>query len=183
MTASRPLRFLRTTRGQLTVLGVAYGSAALLAAVAVVFFTDWFDSGVYEKFKTAPSERLRKLAADVAAGRNEATAVKDLSETELLQIYAVCVDEPDVDPQQQLAAALWRFHGDRLLERIRRTLVVGNPKQRLKALEILGTMPAHRDRMPARQLCEFALRRSRRCGETDIADRASALLRRFDRLP
>jgi hypothetical protein len=182
MTENRTLRFLRTTRGQLVVLGSVYAAAAVLALVAVVFFSGWFESTVYERFKATPSERLRTLAGDVAAGRENSNAVKDLSATELLQIYSVCIDESAADPQQRLSVALWEFHGDRLLPCLRRTLVVGNSKQRLKALEILGTMPAHRDRKSARQLCEFALRKSRRRGETDLSDRASTLLRQFDDL-
>lgn len=183
MIASRTLRYLRTTHGQLAVLGVVYGGAVLVALVAVVFFGDWFEASVYEKFKTSASDRLRKLADDVAAGREQDTAVRDLSEAEVLQVYALWIDESDIDPRRKLAVAMCRFHSERLLGNIRRTLVVGNSKQRLKSLEFLGTMSDQRDIVSARQLCEFALQRSQRCGEQDVSESASALLRRFQQLP
>lgn len=178
MNARNALQFLRTTRGQLTAMGIACGGAVLLAVVTVCFLSDWFDGTVYEKFP----EANRKLADGVAGGTQAADALDGITGAEFTAVYATYIDDPNCDPQRRLAAAMWRHQPERVLAGVRRTLVVGNRNQRLRALELLGSMSERKHIASARPLCQFAVRRASRRGEAEILRRASALLDRFHHL-
>ena len=176
MNSRRIMRFLRTTQGQLTVIGVAFGGSLVLALVAVFLLTDWFDGKVYEKFPRTN----RKLAGEIATGTKHADELKDLESADVRSVYAAYINEKTADADGRLAAAMCRHQATQVIVRVRRTLVVGNRRQRLRALVLLGSMTDQAETEDACRLCRYAVRRASRCGDSEIEEKASALLRRFE---
>ncbi len=181
--AATTMSYLRTVRGQLTLLGALYASSAVLSLAVVSLRAAWFERTVLEKFPSSNDvpavARGRALARDVAEGRRPGADVADLSDAELLTVYGSWIDAPERDGRGLLAAALWEHQGERLPARVRRTLVAGSRGQRLRALSLLGTIPNRTFVSEARRLCRFALERAERRHETQVADHAAAILRRL----
>lgn len=182
--SARFVTFARTTRGQLTLIGVLYGAALLAACTALSLRGAWFAGTVREKFpdpeKNEDVARWQALARDIASGRREPTELKTLGDAELTSIYGVLLDEPDVDPAGRLLDAFRSERPEALLARLRRTLAAGNQPQRLRALGFLETMPTLKFVSEVRALSGYALARARRLGEPEVAAVAARVLRHFE---
>jgi hypothetical protein len=182
--SQRFLAFARTTRGQVTLIGVLYGGALLLALGALSLRSTWFAGAVRERFpdaeKTPEVATAQELARGIAAGRKHPDELKELSDDALLSVYGVLLDEPDADSEGRLLAAFREEQPEALLARVRRTLAAGNRIQRLRALEFLGTISSLKFVSEGQTLCRFSLERARRRGETDVADAAARALQQFD---
>ncbi len=185
MSRSQPwLTFARTTRGQAWIVAATYGGACALAIVMVMLRSTWFDATVVEKFpdarRTPEVDHWRQLARDVGAGRKSPESLVPLSDTALISVYGVLLDEPESNPEGRLLSAFRDERPEALLARVRRTLAAGNRSQRLRALEFLETMPTLRFVSEGRALSGYALMRARRLGEPEVAAVAGRVLRHFD---
>ena len=130
--------YLRSVRGQLSLLGAAYGGAVLLAVVAVCVRSIFFEHFFFEHFEP-PSPRLQQLAGDLAAGRAGPAQVAVEKAEDRQVLYGAWLSQP---AQELMARSLLAADGRRILERIRRTLVTGDLPQRTRAVELLGLVTA-----------------------------------------
>ena len=172
--------FLRTVRGQLSLLAAAYVGALVLALAALCLRSLFFERFVHDKFAPVP-ERLQTLAADLAAGRGDPGQLRALSSEDVNLIYGAWLDQPDLDPAGRLARDLLTADGARILERVRRTLVAGNPAQRARAVELLGLVDVAELKPEVCFLCDYAARKAQRRGEAELAGQADAVLDRLAR--
>lgn len=170
--------WLRTVRGQLTLFGVTF-AAALVLAVAIVCLRDV----LFERYarETYPSAGMwaREAARDLAAretpqprldaiktaatenaklSRETAKPARDLEE-----LYGFWLLNPESDPDNLLPVRLTRFVPDWVIERLKRTLAAGNADQFARArlwLRAIADVEETRDRVPALEV--FADRRAAR---------------------
>lgn len=184
-TSERMLAYCRSPRGQMSLIAAAYGGAVVAACIVLALRSTWFAGTVYERFPTErqqPGAReLRELAGDIAAGRKGAERLEDLSAEQLIVVYGVLIDDETHEPDGRLARGVADVRGEELLVRLRRTLAVGNQRQRLRALRILGTMRGADSGSEAADLGRFALERARQCGDAAVAAEAQSLLAELDR--
>jgi hypothetical protein len=178
------LTFARTTRGQAWIIAATYGGACALAIAMVSLRSTWFDATVVEKFpdakRTPEVDHWRQLARDVGAGRKSSDSLAPLSDTALISVYGVLLEQPESDPEGRLLIAFREQRPETLLARVRRTLAAGDRSQRLRALEFLETMPALKFVSEGLELSDYALERARRLGEPEVAAVAGRVLRRFE---
>ena len=171
--------FIRSIRGQLTLLGLTYLGAVGLAVVALFFRTSFFEFHVRERY---PEPSARMLAMIERGGRTsaaeDAETVERLSTEEREAVYGAWISDPAIDPTGQVAVrVLWR-NPDEIMRRLRITAVVGNLAQRRRALELLSyAMPEARDEAIA--LCRFLAARARRRGEWALVEEANQVLGRL----
>jgi hypothetical protein len=169
--------FLRSAPGQLTLLAILYGGAVLLAVAALCLRSVAFEPFIRERVPPLP-ERLAELARTVA----EAPGGKELpplSGEDVDLLVGAWIDEPDLDPQGHLAEDLLARRGAAVLEHVRRTLVVGDPPQRARAVALLGRVTTEELKPQALALCRYARRRAEARGDSDLAAQASATLARL----
>jgi hypothetical protein len=166
--------YLRSIRGQLTLLGVTYLGAVALAVVALCLRNWFFESTVREKYAPVP-QSLQSLARDVAEGKGGKEQLEKLSLPEVDLLYGYWIDQPELDAEGRLIQCLLSSHGPLILSRVRRTLVCGNPQQRARAADILS-LPPEALRPEAIRLLQFARVRAQRRGEQTLARQASAVL-------
>ncbi len=195
-------RFLRSAPGQLSLLGGVYLGAAVLAIAALAVRSLFFEPLVREKYAPIP-EKLQEKVRERGAGKIETRALTDAIE-KLAQeeadsppgqrarpvsaadraaelaglIYGNWIDDTGLDPDNRLARSLTATYAGAIRERVRRTLVLGDPPQRRRAVQLLSLLDAE----PAvLELCRFALYRARRRGETTLAEEAQAVLDRLEK--
>jgi hypothetical protein len=181
--SQRWLAFARTTRGQAWIIAATYVGACALAIVMVSLRSTWFNGTVVEKFpdaeRTPAVDGWRQLARDVGAGRQPPESLSPLSDTALISVYGVLLDESESDPDGRLLSAFRDQRPQSLLARLRRTLAAGNRSQRLRALEILETMPTLRFVSEGLELSGYTRERARHRGERHIAAAADRVWRHF----
>ncbi|MCO5167529.1 MAG: hypothetical protein M9894_14375 [Planctomycetes bacterium] len=135
--SGRPLArvddFLRTPRGQLTLIAAGY-ALALAAALVMAANRPFFESKLEEAVK-APPERVAALARDLDAGRAGAAEVLALPAGERALLYDAWLTASDLEgdglPRALAAAAPAEARG-----RVERTLVAGSPAQRARAIAL-----------------------------------------------
>jgi hypothetical protein len=165
--------YLRSVQGQLVLLAITLAGGILLAVAALCLRSVLFEPHIREKYP----ELSRKLEADLKKrDRAAGDRVRKLSPRELRAVYGAWISAPDLDPRGWLADHLLALHGPALLGNIRQTLVVGNAEQRGRALALLGRVSAEDLKPEARRLGRYALDRSRRRREPELARQAEAVL-------
>lgn len=200
-----PRKAIRSIRGQLTLLGVTYVGALVLALAALATRSLFFEPYIREKFPPLPGEldHLVERVADGTAGveqineRIDALAQQEAKRKTPLgsaaplpgevqaarerwwhAVYGAWIDTDDLDANHRLARAFLARPGGFVCERTRQTLVVGNADQRGKALQLLA-MTSGADQAAARELCAFARERAARRHEPQFVAQAEAALRRL----
>jgi hypothetical protein len=188
---------LRSIHGQLILLGGTFLGAIVLAVAALCLRSVLFEPYIREKFPPLP-ESLETILDDVAKGRRDSDAlataiearVKRLSDPErprapdeasargqvLTEVYGAWIDAPDFDPAGRLARPFFSEYGRFIIERVRQTQVVGNERQRLRALDLLRYAPFAEVRAEARQLCDYARQRAQRRNEAALGQHAQEVL-------
>jgi hypothetical protein len=169
--------WLRSVRGQLTLLGGAYLGAVALAVTALCLRSAVFERLVGETYRATPP-RLAAVLRAVAAGEAGDEQLQALEGEEPDLLYEAWMADAGLDPRGRLARRLLSLHGPPMLERARRTLGVGTPAQRGRALELLAWAGQAELRPEVVRLARYALERARRRGEDDLARRATELLAR-----
>jgi hypothetical protein len=166
---------LRSARGQMVLFGLTFLGAVALAVVALCLRDVFFEPFVREKYP-ALGEGDRARAGELAAENVEPGRLKELlGEVNREAVYGAWVEEPDLDPARRLARRLAAAQPDWLLDRLTRTLVAGNPRQRARATQWLALLPEGR-RDEARALARFARTRAERRHEAELAEEADAVL-------
>jgi hypothetical protein len=199
--------FMRSVPGQLTLLGVTFAGALALAIVTLCLRSVFFERFVYDKHPKL-EEPLATLAQDLAAGRAGTAQIDDAIKEEAKRkarpsrvpgdpseplppevarmmvldvLYgAWLADSPEEpsDPLGKLARELMTSYSSDTLALVKRTLTVGNPEQRLRAVELLALSvgSSERTRQEAAELAEYACARATRRHEPELAQQASAVL-------
>jgi hypothetical protein len=170
--------WLRSVRGQLTLLGLAYAGAVALAIAALCTRSIFFERFIGESYKTA-SEELAVLLQAAAEGNADQHQLARLKDANPDVLYEAWMGDDRLDRDGKLARYLFSVHGEVILDRARRTLALGTVAQRLRALDLLGWVELVELRPEAARLCRFALERARRRDEAELADRAGRLLTRL----
>lgn len=167
--------FLRSVRGQFTLLGITYAGALVLAIGAVCTRSLLFERFVREKHPPLPSA-LRSVAEDFSSGRTHGKRFESLSSAELDALYGAWISEFVADPHARLAMALWKHHGEETMNRLRGTLVAGNRKQQMRALDLLAFQARGELRPVVAELSRYALDRARRRGDDELRFKAAGIL-------
>jgi hypothetical protein len=171
--------WLRSVPGQLTLLGVTYVGAVVLAVAALCLRSLLFEPYIRETYQTA--ERLGPLVRAVARGDATREQLQQLDRENAGLLYDAWLSDAELDPQGRLARRLFADHGPSIMERLRRTLVVGNAAQRARALQMLGFLAEPSLRPEALELVRYARQKAERRGETELERQAAALLARWER--
>ena len=167
---------IRSGKGQLLLMGGA-GAGAVGLAVTVLFLRDiFFERFVREKHPPV-AERVQRTLERARAGET-LRPEDELMGEERAQLYGALVNGEAEDEGGRLAQHLIRLDGETILERLRRTLVAGNPEQRRRALEVLALVedPAWRERVLS--LGRYARDRARRRGEAEPAAFADKIVKK-----
>jgi hypothetical protein len=168
--------FLRSIRGQLGLLGLAYAGAVALAVVALCLRAWFFESYARERYPEA-SASLRAMIERAARGAPDRGTAEPLSPQEFDAVYGAWIGDPALDPEGHAARRLLWSNREPLLRRLRITAAAGNLSQRSRALDLLrsaeGSLPDE-----ARALCRFLAERARRRGESVLVETAESVLSR-----
>jgi hypothetical protein len=167
--------WLRSARGQLTLLGIAYLGAVVLAVVALCLRSVLFERLVGESYRKPP-DRLAVLLRTVAAEDATPEQLQQLKEEDPGLLYEAWLGDAGLDPQGRLARRLLSLHGEGMLERVRRTLALGTVAQRTRAVDLLAFAQRDELRPEVVRLCHHELRRAQRRGEDDLAGRLRRVL-------
>jgi hypothetical protein len=171
------LERLRTVHGEVLLFGATFLGAIVLALVAIGLRERFFEVYVREKYPPL-TDHDREWARSLAAGDPDPERSKGLlgrlADGEARErIYGGWIENPDLDPEQRLGRRIGSEQGNWLLERLRRTLVAGNPGQRGRALAWLSLLP---ERPETLELVCFARTRALHRQEWDLLQQADAVL-------
>jgi hypothetical protein len=198
-------QFIRSVRGQLSLLATTYLGAVCLALAAWTCRSILFESYIREKFPEKPMPGSVAAAVDqVALGVSEPKSLPPVidelatkeadrrrpagatrpaaSDIEVARdalwtaVYGAWIDRDNFDPADRVASAFLSEPSCLIFERLRRTLVVGNERQRSRALHLLSLAASDESRSQARALCEYAKERSRRRHEHALVEQAEQVL-------
>jgi hypothetical protein len=189
--------WLRSLRGQLTLLAGAFLGAIVLAVVIVCLRERLFEHYVREQYPRLEGwsdEAARVLAARSSrpadidrVGKKLEKLIEDSPESQrtdqprgcqaLERIYGGWMTDEDLDPDGLLARRLTTLQPEWVLWRIRRTLVAGSPQQRGRAvawLQSIVWVPETHEQVVT--LARHAHRRAETRGEEDLRRQAAAVL-------
>lgn len=170
--------WLRTVRGQLTLFGVTFAAAIVLAVVIVCLRDVLFERYVRETYPPAgawaseaardlsapstPPQRVESIGVEAVekerSARQNGKPVQDLEE-----LYGFWLLNPESDPDNLLPVRLTRHVPDWVIARLKRTLAAGNSDQFARArrwLRAIADLDETRDRV--QQLEAYADRRAAR---------------------
>jgi hypothetical protein len=184
--------WLRSVRGQLTLLGATFVGAVALAVAIVCLRGPVFERYVREKYPaagtwaqdaarelTAPetsAERLEDIRAAAVERTRLARETRKVA-PDLEELYGLWVSDPDLDPHDLLAVRLTRFVPDWVLGRLQRTLAAGNPEQRGRALRWLRAVAGLEETADrVRALAVQAQHRAAVRGEEELRRQAESVL-------
>lgn len=184
--------WLRTVRGQLTLLGITFLGAAVLAVIIVCLREAVFERYIRETYPPAgtwaqevardladpatPPQRLEAIRAAVVERANAARESRKPA-PDLEELYGLWQLNPDVDPGGLMAARLTRFVPDWAIDRLKRTLAAGNPDQRGGALRWLRAIADQEETADqVRALAAQTRRRAAARGEEAIRLQAESVL-------
>jgi hypothetical protein len=171
------LEQMRTVRGEVLLFGATFLGAVVLALVAIGLRERFFEVYVREKYPPLTDrdrERARSLAASDLDPQRARELLGLLESGEVRErIYGGWIENPDLDPDEWLGRRIGSDQGDWLVERIRRTLVAGNPEQRGRAVAWLRLLPHRPETL---ELVRFARTRALHRQEWDLLQQADAVL-------
>jgi len=171
-------RWLRSVQGQLSLLAIALGGAVVLAVAALCFRSIFFERYVSEKYRQ-PTQELATLLLAVADGSATDGQREKLADESGDKLFEAWMVDDKLDAEGRLARYLWSTRGGAILDRVRRTLAAGDAEQRLRVLDLLAWAEQSDQRAAAAELCQFAVRKAERRGESQVAARAGAVLARM----
>jgi hypothetical protein len=167
--------YIRSVHGQLTLLGGTFLGAVALAVAALCVRGAFFERYVREKYPPAEG-----LEGGLTAEQAEAQVRRvDEKPATLDRVYGAWIEDPGLDPEGRLARGLLAARGSEVLGRLRRTLTVGSPAQRGRALAWLALVTEEEQFPEALELGRFARQRALRRGEHDLLRQADAVLERL----
>jgi hypothetical protein len=164
-------RFLRTPGGQLTLLGIAF-AGALLLAVVMATHRGFFEQYVREEYEPLPGE-LRELMGRLN-GSDGLQEVKSLTPAQRTLLYGGWINRPENRPANA-PAILVAADADYFLSRAEQTLVVGSREQRFSAVSFLEQSK----NTEARRILLRARTRAEAGGDDEMADRIRDALARL----
>jgi hypothetical protein len=169
---------LRTIRGQFILFGATFLGAIVLALLALQVRNRFFEYYVKENYPVL-EETNRKRIQELAEAAIEPNRLREIlkgvrESANWQQVYGAWINDPDLDPENRLAKRLAGECPDQLLDALRRTLVVGNPSQRGRAVAWLALFPDRSDRVL--ELVRFARTRAQRRHEEGLLEKADAVL-------
>jgi hypothetical protein len=169
--------FIRSIRGQLSLLGLTYTGAVALAVLALCFRSRFFEYHARESYPE-PSARIVEMIEQAARAPVLAQASERHSEEERAAVYGAWMSDRAVDPTGQAALRLFWTNPDDTIRRLRITFVTGNLAQRMRALELLrfAKREVHDE---AIALGRYLAERARRRGEWALAEKADGVLRQL----
>ncbi len=198
--------YIRSIHGQLSLLAATYSGAIVLAIAAWSCRSLFFEPYVREKFPPLPGEVaavLPTIAAGHAPAEALSTAIEPLALEEAKKnmrfgvkeprpaeveaarhrlwhgVYGAWIERDNHAADGRIAAILHAQGAPFVLERIRQSLVVGSPRQRRRALDLLGEIPDPAGKAEARSLADFARQRAERRQETALVEQAEATSRKL----
>lgn len=176
--------WLRSIEGQLGLFAATFAGAVVLAVAAIALRGRLFEPYFHEKYPALTErqgERARELAGEKIPRGRRLELVESLTEspTAFEATYGAAIRDADIDPQGRLMAALMEELPDRVLARLRKTLLVGNADQRRRALGYLGRIVPQNRRNEAAELVRAARTRAARRGESELVEEADAALARL----
>ena len=169
MRLSRPL--LRSVAGQFTLLGVVFAGGIVLAGVALASRSWFFENFVREKYPETP-ERIQALLQEFPKREELAKFPRE----DVERLFEAWIAREDFDPHGGLAQNMLATHSTLIFERVRRTLVAGNPQQRGRAVTLLAWAQGDEQKTEALRLCRWARDRAGRRQEAELAGQAQAVL-------
>lgn len=121
---------IRTLRGQLLLMALAFGGALVLAIV-IAWRSDFFQRFIEEKYRPLPAH-LQPLRDDFRRGALSAKRISTLSKADQAALYESWVQENA--PSRQAPLVLVQGAPEVFLARAEQTLVCGNATQKERAL-------------------------------------------------
>lgn len=130
---SRELRrFLRSPRGQLTIiLGTLAG--AVVVALVVALNRSFFEGYVREKYPQ-PAVEITTLSGAIERGEQGKEAIRRLAPTGRTGLYHVWMRAESTDGLTRLPAACYAADPPHYAALLERTLAAGSPTQRTRAI-------------------------------------------------
>jgi hypothetical protein len=168
---------LRSLPGQLSLFGIAFAGAVVLAVAAVCLRGRIFEPFIREKYPAvdeALEARLCRLACDALDDEEAREELRRL-EKQREALYGAWIERPDLDPSGRFARLFGGVHSPWLLARLEQTLVAGNVAQRRRAQTWLKYLPEEMAG-EARALAEFARERALHRREDDLVQELDAVL-------
>jgi hypothetical protein len=127
--------------------------------------------------KEAP-EKFRQLLKARSGGEMKSSDAEALRRAELEMLYGAYLERPDLDPSATLPRTLHKLDAATTLSLVRRTLAVGTPTQKQRALTLLASADdEYRDE--AVSLARYASEQARRRGDGSLAAAADAVKQRL----
>jgi hypothetical protein len=191
---------IRSVQGQLGLLALTYAGGVMLAVLALCLRDIFFEKYIREKYPPL-GEASGALVTRLAAGRGSVEDLDKLAEEQAKQragefpvervypqvqnelmdaVYGAWIEDPERDPDGNLARRLLSAKAEFIIARIRRTLAAGSPGQRLRAVEWLALGPPKDHETEWLDLALWARARSQRRGETELANRAGAVVHQLE---
>jgi hypothetical protein len=121
---------IRTLRGQLLLMALAFGGALVLAMV-MAWRSDFFHRFIEEKYRPLPAH-LQPLDNDLRRGTLSAKRISTLSKADQVALYESWVQQNR--PSRQAPLVLVQEAPELFLARAEQTLVCGNTTQKERAL-------------------------------------------------
>ncbi|MBM83686.1 MAG: hypothetical protein CMJ78_24265 [Planctomycetaceae bacterium] len=173
--------YLRSARGQLTLIAVVLVGAVVMAAISVGLRSLFFDGTIRQKLPSA-TEQVQKIVERITEGKGDIARVDEFTDRELQEVYGLLINEPEVDTERIISARLSSQHTGYMLRQLRVTHVVGNQIQRTQALELMNLINDPKVAQEALKLGRFALRRAKNRQEPAIVKKATSVIRHLEEL-
>jgi hypothetical protein len=190
---------IRSVQAQLGLMAIAYAGGVALAILAICLRGILFERFIREKYPPV-SDRIDVILRNVARGEGSALQLESLArervESQTSQVpiqtryvraldeimdavYGAWIEEPTLDARGSLGRSLLSSEPSLIIARIRRTLAAGDLRQRSRVVEFLALGPPTDQQQEWLDLCRHAHTNAWRRGETELADRAVAVLRQL----
>lgn len=164
---------IRGVRGQLTVLAVVYAGGLTLAVASILLRGVFFERYARENHADLP-ERLLPVVRALAQEQPPEETLAALPADDVRLLYGNWINAPERVDEVFFAKNLCTARGDLILSALRRTLAVGSPGQRSRAMAMLRFVEQPSLRSGCRQLWQYALLRAQQRGEAKLAGQAQA---------
>ncbi len=170
---------LPSARAQLLLFGGTFLGAVALAILGLLLRDRVFEPWVresYPKLSADQGQLVEELTADRIEPDRQSERLDQVTWPENGRaIYGAWIENPALDPKDQLARRLAQAHPDWLLRQLQGTLVAGNLSQRARALDWLRLFPTEQAEA-ARRLADYAQKRARHRRELDLLEKADVVL-------
>lgn len=147
-------RRMRTMGGQLTMIGMSYVGAVILAVAAVVLRPWLFDPYIRQRQPDATPQFVERLQT-MADGTTPVDAIQEYTVEQVHVALGILIDGRITDSEKIVSGKLMEYHSSTVVDRLKITAATGSANQQLRAVQLLTAVAGVNRADEALAICRY----------------------------